>query len=92
MRTAGTGSNWWPRRRPRTRVPGRRPPSVSRGLFADTVTANDGRLDRLLGVLDTEANGEGCISAERFLVDVGDTTVEVTGEDGGAELRERQED
>ena len=70
-------------------APAERPPG---DLFVDTVTANDGSLDRVLGVLDTEANGEGCISAERLLVDVGDAIIEVTGEDGGAELRKRQED
>jgi len=62
------------------------------GLSAGTVTATDGSLDRLLGLLDAEAGEKRRVAAERLLVDVGSTTVEITGADGGIELRERRED
>ena len=68
------------------------PSEGSDGLSAGTVTATDGSLDRLLGLLDAEAGEERHIAAERLLVDVGSTTIEITGADGGIELRERRED
>ena len=68
------------------------PSEGSDGLSAGTVTATDGSLDRLLGLLDAEAGEERRIVAERLLVDVGSTTIEITGTDGGIELRERRED
>jgi hypothetical protein len=68
------------------------PSERSDGLSAETVTATDGSLDRLLGLLDAEAGEEPRIAAERLLVDVGSTTIEITGADGGIELRERRED
>ena len=68
------------------------PSEGSGGLSAGTVTATDGSLDRLLGLLDAEAGDARHIAAERLLVDVGSTTIEITGTDGGIELRERRED
>ena len=68
------------------------PSEHSDGLSAETVTATDGSLDRLLGLLDAEAGEEPRIAAERLLVDVGSTTIEITGTEGGIELRERRED
>ena len=68
------------------------PSKGSGGLSADTVTATDGSLDRLLGLFDAEAGEERHIAAERLLVDVGSTTIEITGADGGIKLRERRED
>ena len=68
------------------------PSEGSGSLSTGTVTVTDGSLDRLLGLLDAEAPEERRIAAERLLVDVGSTTIEITGADGSIELRERRED
>ena len=68
------------------------PSEGSGSLSAGTVIATDGSLNRLLSLLDAEAPEERRIAAERLLVDVGSTTIEVTGADEGVELRERRED
>lgn len=55
------------------------------------VTATDGSLDQLVGLLRSEGGPKGRISTERLLLGTGDATLVVTAEDGTVTIREEKD-
>ena len=62
----------------------------SGSLSTGTVTAADGDLDQLVGLLRSESGPGGTITTDRLLFEVGGVTLEVTVRTGTVEVAERE--
>ncbi|WP_254841091.1 hypothetical protein [Natronomonas marina] len=60
-------------------------------ISTEEVTATDGSLDQLVGVLRSEGGPEGRVSTERLRLETGEATLVVTAEDGTVVVRERRD-
>lgn len=62
------------------------------GLSTGTVTASDGRLDQLVRLLESEADDDGTIRADRLELRTDGVTLVVTAADEGVAIRADREE